>query len=314
MMRRSRVGTLSMALVMITSGLLLLWAEFFHGRSVVVEAIRWWPLILLLLGGEVLWYVFSAKEDQPKVKYDIFSIFIIATVVIFSMGLYAVSEVGLLVQAKEAIADQSYQLTTAAPEIKLAAGIKKIVVSAPESGLILRTVSGDAVLASGEVTVKAESQAAAEALLGSSPLLSKQVGDTLFLSFVQVDDGNKFGSHIRSSGFTLVVPGNRQLDIQGGSEVTVYAEKLSADLLLSRTSDTTIELAADADLQLTADLQTASDFAGNVDWNITALTATGEDQAEDSAENKSRGLLIFGQGTNKISILDGSRITVNQIR
>ena len=313
MMRRSRVGTLSMALVMIISGILLLWAEFFNGRSVVVEAIRWWPLILLLLGGEVLWYAFSAKEEQPKVKYDIFSIFIIAIVVIFSMGLYALSEVGLLAQAKEALANQSYQLKTTAPEIKLASEIKKIVISAPESGLTLRTVSGDTVLASGEVTVEAASQAAAEALLGDSPLLSKQVGDTLFLSFVQVYDGNKFGSHLRSSGFTLVVPGNRQLDIQGGSEVTVYGEKLAADLLLSRTGDATIELPADADLRLTADLQSAADFAGNVDWKISALTTAGEDSAEDSAENKSRGLLTFGKGTNKISILDGSRITVNQI-
>jgi len=88
-MRKWRVGTFSMGMLLIAIGVILLAGQI-SGISSAKLIFSWWPIILVILGIEVLAHVYFSKEEQPKVKYDGFSIFIIIFIIIASTVIYSI--------------------------------------------------------------------------------------------------------------------------------------------------------------------------------------------------------------------------------
>lgn len=81
-----------MGIMMIALGIILLAGQVYKFAAVEF-IIKWWPVILVILGIEVLAYVYTSNQEEPKVKFDVFSIFLITVIMIFSMGAYAVTMV-----------------------------------------------------------------------------------------------------------------------------------------------------------------------------------------------------------------------------
>jgi thiol:disulfide interchange protein len=99
-----------MGVLLIALGGFLLWAQINH-KAALDLVIRWWPLILLLLGGEILWYAYAAKEEAPKIKYDFFSIFIIFFIVLTSLGLYSLNYIGVIPRLSMMVSARSTRKT-----------------------------------------------------------------------------------------------------------------------------------------------------------------------------------------------------------
>ncbi len=89
-MRKWRVGTVSMGILLVALGIGLLFAQI-NQIPVLEFILKWWPVVLVILGIETLVYVFTSKQDESKVKFDVFSIILISLIMIFSVGAYAVS-------------------------------------------------------------------------------------------------------------------------------------------------------------------------------------------------------------------------------
>lgn len=79
-----------MGILLIAMGLLLLISEIIGADGLAI-IMRWWPIILVTLGIEILIYVFFSKEEQPKIKYDGLSIFLVIFLILVSTGFYGVS-------------------------------------------------------------------------------------------------------------------------------------------------------------------------------------------------------------------------------
>lgn len=90
-----RVGTISMGLVLIFFGAIMLIAQI-SGSSAVEMFIKFWPMILIFLGLEVLYYVYRSNTGDIKIKYDIFSIFIVIIILIINIGIYGLMETGII--------------------------------------------------------------------------------------------------------------------------------------------------------------------------------------------------------------------------
>ncbi len=69
-----------MALVLIAFGILIFISQI-NKVSAVELGIKFWPAILFLLGGEILWYSYRYKDEDINIKYDVFSIFIVLIIV-----------------------------------------------------------------------------------------------------------------------------------------------------------------------------------------------------------------------------------------
>ena len=73
-MRTRRVGTLTMGVSLIAAGVLFAVHLFIPGILTYYYIFRLWPLILILLGAEVL--IANVRNREEKVVYDGWAIFI----------------------------------------------------------------------------------------------------------------------------------------------------------------------------------------------------------------------------------------------
>ena len=84
-MRQWRVGSITLGLVLIAIGVGVLISNI-YGADWVSEILKWWPLVLIALGIEVLTSFFVSKEQPPTVRYSGFSIFLIIILIIILGG------------------------------------------------------------------------------------------------------------------------------------------------------------------------------------------------------------------------------------
>lgn len=181
-MRKWRVGTVSMGIILIATGLLLLISEL-NGINGARIILRWWPVILIILGIEVLAYLGLSKssgEEQPKLKFDGLSIFLTIFIVLFSSGAYAASsflnsgfssillnEYGLY--EHETVLNKNYDIK--------AAGVGKLQISNTQGEILVEKTTGDKILIDAAITIKSNGNEDTEKLAQS--LIEITEGETL---------------------------------------------------------------------------------------------------------------------------------------
>lgn len=101
-MKNKRVGTISMAIVLIVFGALIFISQI-SGTSALELSLKLWPLMLILLGLEILYYRFIFKNEDINIKYDIFSILIVTIILVTNLGLYTLVEIGIVEKLKTVI-------------------------------------------------------------------------------------------------------------------------------------------------------------------------------------------------------------------
>jgi hypothetical protein len=102
MMKRWRVGTLSMGLILVASGIIML-VSLIAQVNVLTVLLTFWPVILISLGIEILLHLFVKNDDDIKLRYDVLSIIFIGFILVISIGFYAVTYVLGLLDAHEEI-------------------------------------------------------------------------------------------------------------------------------------------------------------------------------------------------------------------
>lgn len=106
-MRTRRVGTISMAIVLIAFGLLLFIAQFSKIAAIDI-IIKVWPMILILIGIEILYFVHKNKDKDNNftIRYDIFSMFIVFVILIINIGIYGLMETGVMDYIKLRVSEE----------------------------------------------------------------------------------------------------------------------------------------------------------------------------------------------------------------
>jgi hypothetical protein len=77
-----------MGILLIVVGLICLISNFTGNYMIIKTVLTLWPMVLILLGVEVLAYSFFLKIDSPRIRYDGFSIVIILFILFFSCSAY----------------------------------------------------------------------------------------------------------------------------------------------------------------------------------------------------------------------------------
>ena len=90
-MKKWRVGTISMGLLLIAIGIIMITGRI-YGFSAVNLIAKWWPVILILLGIEILGYNIFAKNEDVKIVFDGFSIFATIVIIVISLGAFGITE------------------------------------------------------------------------------------------------------------------------------------------------------------------------------------------------------------------------------
>ncbi len=326
-MKRRRVGTLTMGLLLIGLGVLLFYAQF-NAQNVLGIIKTWWPLLLFMLGAEVLWFFYTAKEENPKIKYDLFSIFIIFLIIISGLGVYGLTQIGLMSRLQMMVSAQHFAVPIPTEEVVLDHTIKKIVVDSSGLSLCLRTGKTDAVTAYGEANVTADSRETAEKLLVTPMMVSRNIGDTLYLSFNFSNLGREMNYHASISEFTVIVPGDRQIEVESNNYLEVAADGLQNRLSIDSGGSVQLKVPEEGNYQIEAFVRRANDLRGNVGWEIKTNKRIDNNKAIDKDNNETKemenrsepeperdimGQLKLGNGQYKITVICRNGVTVNRI-
>jgi hypothetical protein len=220
-MRKWRVGTISMGLVLIGTGICLFFAKI-NDQAIFDAVIHWWPLVFILLGLEVLVLSFWGKNNNSLVKYDIFSIFIILLIVFCGLGLYSLEGIGVTGKINDYLTSHEYHIRTSTNEIPVEPEVERLVINAPFCKLKIQTSETNIISSYSYALARADSQEAAKNLADKdTELVSSTSGNTQFISFQLPAAEN-----VQTTEYTIIIPQNIDVELHNSYSVQIYTYEL----------------------------------------------------------------------------------------
>jgi hypothetical protein len=332
-MKQRRVGTFSMGLLLLCTGIGLLYAQF-QPALVASSVLKWWPIIFIILGIEVLAQNWLNKGEESKIKYDIFSILIIFFIVMAGIGLHAAGQVGLGNYIQENITSVQYSLQTN-HEIALDKNIQKIVIEA-ENGprLKVRTGTGDSIQCNARASIRAQSEAQAQQVLQENTQLhTRRDGNTLYLNLRFSTANNCYGT-----AYSLILPERLAVELEHqDTPLQITTSQITNDWLVRGNGDLDITLAPQSNLTVYAMSPHPLALKGNLNWTtpdgqpLKKLQEEGgaQEEYQDTIQSNQIGInsdqekvneatiqaqAKLGSGRYKMTIIhQGRGISINQL-
>ncbi len=311
-MRQWRVGTLSMGLLLVFTGVGLLLGQF-NKMAVVDLSLKWWPLLFILLGMEVLLQNQFKKDENSKIKYDIFSIIIILGIVLSGLSLQTLSQVGLVERARYSISSQVFEIQDST-EIPLEAGIQKIVLATGGNQVNIHSSQGNSILANSNLQIRAQSKQEAQGTDDQSQKISQQrVANTLYIDL----QSNHGSNQIVDCRYALIIPEQINVEIGGAdSFLNINLDSIQNDWEINGSGVCAIKLPTGADLMVNAWLNNEVPLHGNLVWNKSKLGLNANkqiDNPESVGESQVQAQSKLGNGSHKMNILGMNELTINYL-
>jgi hypothetical protein len=308
-MKKLRVGTLSLGILLVVMGFVILLAQI-NQYDIVEQILTWWPVILILIGAEILWQVYTSKEEEPAVKYDTFSMFIIAVLVLFSLGACTLSSAGIMDVAAQALSSADFNLEIPLQVVKTGDNIEEIIINIPGEMINIEKGSDDAVVLFGTASVNAVDRQAAENTVKQTKLVSREEGNKLYVTVVPMPrpTGMKTGAN---QGKYMLLPSNKKVRIESSQyfELKISSGALECIYLIDGYGKVSMNVPETADLWIKAVVSGSYRLSGNVVWDIH-----GHEEDESPIPTQPvTGTLQWGDGSHKITILDAGHVEVNEI-
>lgn len=265
-MRQWRVGSLSLGLTLILIGLAAVFQWAGSAGYGIFAVLRWWPVILILLGSEITIAAIQAGRSEPRVKYDWVGVMAIVIITGLSICLEAVNVTGFLSKVQLAMRSSTYSMEER-QVVSIPIGTVARAAVTCESGTVeIRTSTGDDLVILGGGSVPALSKDEAVEWLNSFRATSHTEGDTAYIT-LQAPPFETWS--LRSSPderWVVIVPERLHIDLSSVSEVDVVARGLSADWLITTRGNVSVTLGAEEDLKVIVRTSSHSNVDGNIAW------------------------------------------------
>jgi hypothetical protein len=205
-----------MGLTLVMLGAILFVSQW-KGIQAFDAFIVWWPLILILLGMEIIVYLFISRKENPVIYYDIFSIFFVAVLCAGCFGFTFLTSVGVVQEVRSMMhtIDQTLDL----PEVKaeVPQEIKRIVVLTSGEQVKIDKGTQPSLYVFG--TYRTQSQSFGEEntvpLKPDSYCTVRSAGDTMYVQFKSPPVERGLRSGYRYMAVTAVLPQDKQVEVRG---------------------------------------------------------------------------------------------------
>lgn len=125
--RTWRIGTVSMGLSLVLLGVLIFMKQAL-GMKVIEPILIWWPIILMVLGIEIVAYLFISKPHNQTLKYDFMSIIFIAILGSFAVLFTLFNSFGLADEIETAMNLETITYELPEWEEAVPSHIEKVVI------------------------------------------------------------------------------------------------------------------------------------------------------------------------------------------
>lgn len=306
-MRTWRVGTVSMGVALIGLGVLLLGSQI-SDMSLTTILLSWWPILFMILGGEILFYIYYSRKESSFVKYDFLSIIFVGLLGTMGIALLLLTSSGILEQVKAAI--QSEEKTVDLPGFNQKAGkeIQRVVLDSGHYPLTIEGGNNEELSIFGTYDERVMENSDSLLQEAEDYLMVERKGDTLYISLknLPVQNGLLGGNQMNLEA-TLIIPANLALEINGeDTDLTLKPRELSNNWNVKDFSSLSVYLQEKSDITINA--FGIEELDGPKDsWKTSKVKA---DMEEDSDEKKN-GTLRTGKGSHTLTISDTYNVNVH---
>ncbi|MFD1737050.1 DUF4097 family beta strand repeat-containing protein [Bacillus salitolerans] len=207
-MRHWKVGTLTAGLLLIFLGIIWLINNFW------AMPIGWlisngWPILLVILGLEVLLHQFIKKEEP--LKFDGISLFIVIMLGFVSMMIYGFQSSGIFPAISSVVNGQIYT-----EEFELSAdtnSIEEIIIDIPNADVSIIGDQGNSFLIDGVLNITTESEKQANNYFNNSIKINT-VGNKLIFQIEHPQNQKIFGWQKFEGNFYITVPEDKFVNVK----------------------------------------------------------------------------------------------------
>jgi len=211
---RFRVGTLSMALILIMAGVIML-ISIIVRPDVIQILLSGWPVIMIILGLEILLHAALSGRGNQKIRYDWVSVFFVIPILLISMCVYsATAAIGTdTLQEAYSQATNTYRCQKIDDQTLDVSGAKELTVNGSAR---VTAIEGDTLSARRRVVISYNLESAMENAVqrtnGSFEVVRS--GDSVSLVSMFPSDGYTLGAVVQTEYF-LTVPRDVRLNLNG---------------------------------------------------------------------------------------------------
>lgn len=281
-----------MGIVLVVLGVILFLSQV-NQLSALNMASKIWPLILILLGLEILWFRYSSKDDNIVIKYDIFSIFIVFVILFVNIGIYAATEVGVMGRLQNMVLSENYNMDTVLSEYTIDESINKIIINETDN-LVIRATEDNKISGICKLNVYANSQEEAKKLSSEEYIKYKKSGNTLYV--YSINNRNNNSSYSNSSNIEIFLPQNINVEVTDCYNLDLVYNNFDNEWLFDGVNSINVRLEEISNVTINAFVESLDFLEGNVKWTFNNF-----------------GEYINGEGANLIKILNCNNIIVNKI-
>lgn len=264
-MRTWRVGTFSMGASLIFLGLFLFFSKFL-GLNLADVLMAWWPVLLVVLGVEILVYLFLSRQEQPILKYDFLSIFFVGLIGTTGIIFAVLSSAGVMGKVEEVMAKEVRSYDLPAFSYKTDDSIKRVVVRSVGYDMTVEATEDKAVSMFGTYRVETAKKTA---LLKNADdiVTANQKGDTLYLNFKMLpDEMGPFNSQGIVAA-TILVPNDVKLEVVGNNDsLSLKPRTLVNDWNIESSSAVTVDVMKNSNMTVKT---VGADQLSGKEWKIT---------------------------------------------
>ncbi len=263
-MREWRVGTISMGASLVLLGVLLFVSQM-KSWDVAKLFISWWPFILIVLGIEILVYLYLSKQDAARIKYDFLSIIFIGVLGTMALGFMFLTVSGIMDEVRYAVhaEEETYDLPPFVQ--KVPDHIERIVLHVDGQESIRLEGTNDNVF-------QVFGTYRTSQISDMTPLISKEEDyisvnesdQTLYMKIKQLPGKRGFVHANAQTEMVVLIPSDIELEFNGnrGYQMTsIRPGELKNDWFIEDSGSVNIQLREESNIQVNVDSE-----EGNRTW------------------------------------------------
>ncbi|PAE43107.1 hypothetical protein [Bacillus sp. 7884-1] len=301
-MRTWRVGTFSMGASLVFLGLFLFLSRFL-GFDLVHVMTAWWPILLIVLGIEILLYLFFSRQEKPVLKYDFLSIIFVGLLGTVGIVFAMLSATGIMEKVEDVVAREERSFELPDFSYQMDDSIKRVVLRTVGYQTTIEATDEQEVSMFGTYRTQTSKK---EKLVKSADeyVYANKKGDTLYINVKTLP--NKLGpfySHPKIAS-TILIPKGVKLEVIGnGNDLTLNPRALENDWSINGASSIDVKVAENSNLNIAA--VGVSEVNGKDGaWQVTEKGDPNEG-IERNAEYQS------GEGKYRINITNTQYVSLN---
>ncbi|NWQ42302.1 hypothetical protein MLOOGBEN_16500 [Bacillus sp. EB106-08-02-XG196] len=302
-MRTWRVGTFSMGASLVFLGLFLFLSHFL-GFDLVHVMTAWWPILLIVLGIEILLYLFFSRQEKPVLKYDFLSIIFVGLLGTVGIVFAMLSATGIMEKVEDVVAREERSFELPDFSYQMDDSIKRVVLRTVGYQTTIEATEEQEVSMFGTYRIQTPKK---EKLIASADdyVYANKKGDTLYINIKTLPNQlGPFYSH-QEMASTILIPKGVKLEVIGnGNEIALNPRSLENDWSINGAGSIDVKVEEDSNLNI------AAVGVGEVNGKDGAWKVT--EKVDPNVEGVERNAVFqSGEGQYHINITNTYNVSLN---